>query len=75
MGQTSTKWFFPNAGATEDDYIKGIGLSMQEHLSNVDIMNQLIAQVGPDPAKWVPLFREAISKGGSSGAPLESVTK
>lgn len=111
LEQTPTKLFFPNADATEEDYIKGFGLSMQEFLllkhyldpgsrmflvkqghqsvvcelnlkgfeyelnvisgrvGNIEIMNRLIVEVGPDPAKWLPLFREATTKGAPSAVP------
>jgi type IV secretion system protein VirB4 len=105
--QTPTKIFFPNDKATEEDYVRGFGLSVQEYLllkeglepgsrmflikqghhsvvcelnlrgfeyelnvisgriSNIEVMNRLIAEVGQDPAVWLPRFREATAKGAS----------
>ncbi|HEY0747367.1 MAG TPA: VirB4 family type IV secretion/conjugal transfer ATPase [Steroidobacteraceae bacterium] len=103
--QTPTKIFFPNDKATEEDYVGGFGLSLQEYrllkeglepgsrmfllkqghhsvvcelnlkgfdyelnvisgrIANIDIMNRLIAEVGPDPELWLPRFRDATVKG------------
>ncbi|MGA8054614.1 MAG: VirB4 family type IV secretion/conjugal transfer ATPase [Burkholderiales bacterium] len=33
--------------------------------ANVELMNRIIAEVGPDPAVWLPRFREATAKGAS----------
>ena len=109
--QTPTKIFFPNDKATEDDYVRGFGLSMQEYLlikeglepgsrmflikqghqsvvcelnlrgfeyelnvisgriAHIEIMNRLIAEVGADPAVWLPRFRQATSKSAMPRAP------
>jgi type IV secretion system protein VirB4 len=103
--QTPTKIFFPNDKATEEDYVRGFGLTFQEYLllkeglepgsrmflikqghhsvvcelnlrgfeyeltvisgriANIDVMNRIIAEVGQDPAVWLPRFREATAKG------------
>ena len=105
--QTPTKIFFPNDKATEQDYVRGFGLSVQEYLllkeglepgsrmflikqghhsvvcelnlrgfeyelnvisgriGTIEVMNRLIAEVGPDPALWLPRFREATAKGAA----------
>jgi type IV secretion system protein VirB4 len=105
--QTPTKIFFPNDKATEEDYVRGFGLSVQEYLllkeglepgsrmflvkqghhsvvcelnlkgfeyelnvisgriGNIEVMNRLIAEVGQDPAQWLPRFREATAKSTS----------
>jgi type IV secretion system protein VirB4 len=105
--QTPTKIFFPNDKATEDDYVRGFGLTVQEYLllkeglepgsrmflikqghhsvvcelnlrgfdyelsvisgriANIEIMSRLIAQVGEDPAVWLPRFRELMNKGST----------
>jgi len=109
--QTPTKIFFPNDKATEDDYVRGFGLSMQEYLlikeglepgsrmflikqghqsvvcelnlrgfeyelnvisgriAHIEVMNRLIAEVGADPAVWLPRFRQATSKSAMPRAP------
>jgi type IV secretion system protein VirB4 len=33
---------------------------------NLEIMNRIIAEVGPDPAVWLPLFRDATTKGAAA---------
>ena len=105
--QTPTKIFFPNDKATEEDYVHGFGLSVQEYLllkeglepgsrmflikqghhsvvcelnlrgfeyelnvisgriANIEVMNRIIAEVGDDPALWLPRFREATAKGAT----------
>jgi type IV secretion system protein VirB4 len=105
--QTPTKIFFPNDKATEEDYVRGFGLSVQEYLllkeglepgsrmflikqghhsvvcelnlrgfeyelnvisgriANIEVMNRIIAEVGQDPAQWLPRFREATAKGAA----------
>ena len=105
--QTPTKIFFPNDKATEEDYVRGFGLSLQEYLllkeglepgsrmflvkqghhsvvcelnlrgfeyelnvisgriANIEVMNRLIAEVGQDPAVWLPRFRDATAKGAA----------
>ena len=105
--QTPTKIFFPNDKATEEDYVRGFGLTLQEYLllkeglepgsrmflvkqghhsvvcelnlrgfeyelnvisgriSNIEVMNRVIAEVGHDPAIWLPRFREATGKGAA----------
>lgn len=37
-------------------------------VANIEIMNHLIASVGPDPAKWLPLFEQATTKAGALSA-------
>jgi type IV secretory pathway VirB4 component len=32
---------------------------------NIEVMNRLIAEVGPDPALWLSRFREATAKGAA----------
>lgn len=32
--------------------------------ANVKLMNRIIAEVGPDPSVWLPLYRQATTKGG-----------
>jgi type IV secretion system protein VirB4 len=108
--QTPTKIFFPNDKATEEDYVRGFGLSVQEYLllkeglepgsrmflikqghhsvvcelnlrgfeyelnvisgriANIEVMNRIIAEVGDDPALWLPRFREATAKGATRTA-------
>jgi type IV secretion system protein VirB4 len=115
--QTPTKVFFPNDKATEDDYVRGFGLTMQEYLllkqglepgsrmflikqghhsvvcelnlrgfeyelnvisgriAHIDIMNRVIAEVGPDPTEWLPRFREATSKGTGSRPPVVTASE
>ena len=105
--QTPTKIFFPNDKATEDEYVRGFGLTVQEYLllkeglepgsrmflvkqghhsvvcelnlrdfdyelsvisgriGNIEIMNRLIAQLGEEPALWLPRFRELTNKAGT----------
>jgi type IV secretion system protein VirB4 len=115
--QTPTKIFFPNDKATEDDYVRGFGLSLQEYLllkeglepgsrmflikqghhsvvcelnlrgfeyelnvisgriANIEIMNRVIADVGHDPAVWLPRFRDATGKGAAARAASLNVSK
>ena len=115
--QTPTKVFFPNGEATEEDYVRGFGLSVQEYLllkeglepgsrmflvkqghhsvvcelnlrgfdyelnvisgriANIAIMNQAIAEAGPEPAAWLPRFREATRTGSISQAEVSVAEK
>jgi type IV secretory pathway VirB4 component len=34
-------------------------------IANIEIMSRLIAQVGEDPAVWLPRFRELMNKGST----------
>ena len=40
-------------------------------IANIEIMNRLIADVGPDPAAWLPRFRELTVRKGATSRPLE----
>jgi type IV secretory pathway VirB4 component len=31
-------------------------------IANIEVMNRIIAEVGDDPALWLPRFREATAK-------------
>jgi len=34
-------------------------------IANIEVMNRIIAEVGNDPALWLPRFRDATAKGAS----------
>jgi type IV secretion system protein VirB4 len=34
-------------------------------IANIEVMNRIIAEVGDDPAQWLPRFREATAKGAA----------
>jgi type IV secretory pathway VirB4 component len=34
-------------------------------IGNIEVMNRIIAEVGQDPAQWLPRFREATAKSAS----------
>jgi len=34
-------------------------------IGNIEVMNRVIAEVGQDPALWLPRFRETTAKGAS----------
>ena len=40
-------------------------------IANIEIMNRLIADGGPDPAAWLPRFRELTSRKGARSRPQE----
>jgi type IV secretion system protein VirB4 len=40
-------------------------------IANIEIMNRLIADVGPDPTAWLPLFRDLTGKKGATVRPSE----
>jgi type IV secretion system protein VirB4 len=40
-------------------------------IANIEIMHRLIADLGPDPTAWLPLFRDLTSKRGASVRPPE----
>jgi len=37
-------------------------------IANIEVMNRIIAEVGDDPALWLPRFREATAKGATRTA-------
>ena len=40
-------------------------------IANIEIMNRLIADGGPDPAAWLPRFRELTARKGATTRALE----
>jgi type IV secretion system protein VirB4 len=42
-------------------------------ISNLDLLYQLMGEVGPDPAQWLPRFREARRKGAQVARPALEV--
>jgi type IV secretion system protein VirB4 len=44
-------------------------------IANIEIINRVIADVGHDPAVWLPRFRDATGKGAAARAASLNVSK